>query len=104
MDKKNLPAEAEKLAPARCPELDNSNYLKPEQTPYIKEFIKLAKEAGYSNQDILNAWDCVYARKCAVPVEIENSLTWAVKTLFQNMTAHEMKLHYAARIEFMAEP
>lgn len=103
MKKEILVATATRLAPATCPTLNGSNYLRTDQTPYIKEFIKLAKEAGYSNQDILNSWDDVYAIKCGVPVEIaeDDDLTKAVAKLFEHLNAHEMKLHYAARIDCM---
>ena len=102
MEKENLVATATRLAPATCPTLDGSNYLRTEQTPYLEVIIMMAKKQGYSNQDILNAWDDVYAIKCGVPVEIEDDdLTKAVAKLFEHITAHEMKLHYAARIDCM---
>lgn len=103
MKKENLVATATRLAPATCPTLDGSNYLHTSQTPYLEVFIVLAKKQGYSNQDILNAWDDVYAIKCGVPVEIEDDdLTKATEKLFEHLNAHEMKLHYAARIECMS--
>ena len=105
MEKEILVATATRLAPATCPELlENENYLRTEQTPYLEVFIVLAKKQGYSNQDILNSWDDVYAIKCGVPVEIaeDDDLTKAVAKLFEHLNAHEMKLHYAARIECMS--
>ena len=102
---KKLFETVSELAPMTCPTLLNgSNYLKTEQTPYLEVFVVLAKEQGYTNQDILNAWDDVYAIKCGIPVEIaeDDDLTKAVAKLFEHITAHEMKLHYAARIECMS--
>ena len=100
---KKLFETASELAPQACPTLDGSNYLRTEQTPYLEVFIVLAKKQGFSNQDILNAWDDVYAIKCGVPVEIaeDDELTKAVAKLFEHLNAHEMKLHYAARIDCM---
>lgn len=101
---KNIIETASKLAPQACPTLDGSNYLRTNQTPYLEVFIMQAKEQGFSNQDILNAWDDVYAIKCGVPVEVKenDNLTKAVEKLFEHLNAHEMKLHYAARIECMS--
>ena len=91
------------LAPMACPTLDGSNYLRPDQTPYLKVFIVLAKKQGYTNLDILNSWNDVYAIKCGVDLEIaeDDELTKAVEKLFEHLNAHEMKLHYAARIDCM---
>ena len=101
---KKLFETASELAPMTCPALlENENYLRTFQVIYLGRIIELAKEQGYTNQDILNAWDDVYAIKCGIPVEIaeDDDLTKAVAKLFEHITAHEMKLHYAARIECM---
>lgn len=102
---KKIIETASELAPQACPTLLNgSNYLHTSQTPYLEVFIVLAKKQGYTNLDILNSWDDVYAIKCGVPVEIaeDDDLTKAVAKLFEHLNAHEMKLHYAARIECMS--
>ena len=100
----NIIETAADLAPMACPTLDGSNYLRTYQTPYLEVFIVLAKKQGYSNQDILNSWDDVYAIKCGVDLEVaeDDDLTLAVEKLFEHLNAHEMKLHYAARIEYMS--
>lgn len=101
---KKILETASELAPMACPSLNESNnYLRTDQTPYLEVFIVLAKKEGYTNQDILNAWDDVYAIKCGVDLEIaeNDDLTHAMGKLFEHLNAHEMKLHYAARIDCM---
>ena len=101
---KEIIKTASELAPMACPALDGSIYLRTDQTPYLEVFIVLAKKEGYTNQDILNAWDDVYAIKCGVDLEIaeNDNLTHAMGKLFEHLNAHEMKLHYAARIDCMS--
>ena len=105
MEKEILVATATRLAPATCPELlENENYLRTFQVIYLGRIIELAKSAGLTNDDIATAWDCVYNEKCNLSSGEENTTVLAnsLRELFRHLSAHEMKLHYAARLAFQA--
>ncbi len=76
-------------------------YFGAEDTPYLKVLLQDARKKGYTQQDILEAWDaCLHMKSMSISTAswTEIGLDKALYVLFESLNYNEIKCHYVALI------
>ena len=76
-------------------------YFGAEDTPYLKVLLQDARKKGYTQQDILEAWDaCLHMKSMSISTAswTEIGLDKALYVLFEGLSYNDTKRHYVALI------